>query len=276
MDSRSPVEEHYHRPGLFEAILQRLQTEGVTRENIRREDIAGADEFHVRGAEVSKELASQIGIQGKKVLDVGCGIGGPARMLAADFDCHVTGIDLSEEFVRTATELSELLGLGDKTKFQRADALRLPFDDESYDVVWTQHVQMNVEDKKGFYREISRVLKPSGTFLYYDIFSKDGRDVAYPVPWADGASVSFLQSVDNLAEILEHLGLEKMQTQDQTAAGVDFFESVFARIRDSGPPRVGLNVLMGESATEKLGNVLNGLKEGRIELQSGVYVKGTS
>ena len=91
-------------------------------------------------------------------------------MLADDYNCRVTGIDLSHEFIRTASALSELVGLQDKTDFIQASALELPFEDGSFDVAWTQHVQMNISDKAKFYSEINRVLSDSGTFVYYDIF----------------------------------------------------------------------------------------------------------
>ena len=141
------IESHYHTPGLLEDILDRLQNQDISLNNVLRKNISGVDEFHVRGAEVSKELAEEIGLRNARILDVGCGIGGPARMLAEDFNCHVTGIDISHEFIRTAIGLSELVGLEDRTEFIQGDALNLPFDRNSFDVVWTQHVQMNIQAK---------------------------------------------------------------------------------------------------------------------------------
>ena len=169
------VESQYHLNGLYEDILTRLGEQEVDIDEVSRKHIAGVDEFHVRGAEISQELAREIGLDNSKVLDVGCGIGGPSRMLADDYNCRVTGIDLSHEFIRTASALSELVGLQDKTDFIQASALELPFEDGSFDVVWTQHVQMNISDKAKFYSEINRVLSDRGTFVYYDIFQKNGR-----------------------------------------------------------------------------------------------------
>ncbi len=267
------IENQYHLNGLYENILARLGEQEVDMDNVSRNHIAGVDEFHVRGAEVSRELARGIGLDNSAVLDVGCGIGGPSRMLADDFNCKVTGIDLSHEFIRTASALSQLVGLQDKTEFVQASALDLPLEDASFDVVWTQHVQMNIKNKSKFYSEIDRVLSTKGTFVYYDIFRKNGEDVDYPVPWADDASLSFLDTPANMQCILRELGFRKIQSTDQTYEGSQFLMGLFENLRKNGPPKIGLNVLMGASTKEKLVNILKGLDEEKILLQSGIYKK---
>ena len=272
-DLFAEVASHYHKPGLYDIIIERLKAQGIAETDIQREHLSAVDEFHVRGAEVSKELAILTNIKGKSLLDVGCGIGGPARMLAADFDCQVTGLDLTEEFIRTATQLSELLGLSDKTNFVVGNALALPFEDAAFDVVWTQHVQMNIPDKQRFYGEITRVLKPNGTFLFYDIFRTGQVSPTYPMPWAEQQTTSFLTTPEEVTSILEANGLSEKQTTDQTDAGIAFFEDLLAKIAESGPPKLGLSLVMGESAPLKLGNLLAALKSGVLQLQSAVHVK---
>jgi len=128
------IENQYFTPELFENILERLKGQEINLNNVSRNDIAGVDEFHVRGAEVSKELVRDLGLRNSHLLDIGCGIGGPSRMLADEFNFKVTGIDISHEFIRTAQKLSELVGLNHKTKFLQADALDLPFESESYKI----------------------------------------------------------------------------------------------------------------------------------------------
>lgn len=267
------IESQYDLPGLFEDILKRLEEQDIDLSNVSRSNIAGVDEFHIRGAEVSKELVAEFDLQDLKVLDVGCGLGGPCRMLADEFNCQVSGIDMSPEFVRTAQNLSELVGLNEKTEFVRGDALDLPFEDGSFNVVWTQHVQMNIENKWKFYSEINRVLDKNGVLIYYDIFKRDSEDINYPVPWANDKSISFLQTITHMESILNDLGFTREQVTDQTGKGIEFFQNVLEKIKTSGPPKIGLNVLMGNSTKEKLGNVLSGLEENKIELQSGIYKK---
>ena len=251
--------------------INRLKEMGVDLNNVSRKDISGVDEFHVRGAAVSRELAEIANIHNAKVLDIGCGIGGPCRMLADEFGCDAIGIDLSKEYVETANRLSELVGLSHKTKFIQGDATNLPFENNTFDVVWTQHVQMNISDKLKFYNEIARVLKDKGLFIYYEVFKKGDMELNYPTPWADGAKISFLVESSRTNAMLEQLGLIKEQSTDQTESGIEILERMLNRMPKNTPSRLGLNVLMGECTNEKMRNLLNGLKEGVIHLESGVY-----
>jgi len=268
------IKNHYTKSQLFEEILERLKMQGINPDSVSRSDLSGVDEFHVRGAEVSREIAKEINLNENRVLDVGCGIGGPARMLADEFNCKVTGIDMSHEFILTARKLSVLVGLRDNTEFLQGDALELPFENGSFDVAWTQHVQMNIHDKTRFYSEISRVLTGNGIFVYYDIFRTGMDDLEYPVPWANDPSISFLGTILNMDNILSNLGLTKVQTTDQTDNAIGFFAAMFERNNKIGPKRLGMDLLMGDSTHEKFGNLLKGLKENKIVLQSGIYKKG--
>lgn len=267
------VEAHYHQSGLLEAIFEKLKEKGVAPTKATRQDLSAVDEFHVRGAAVSQELAQSIPLKDKKVLDVGCGIGGPCRMLAAEYGCHATGLDLSHEYVRTATGLSKLVHLQDHTSFVQGNATKLPFKDASFDVVWTQHAQMNIGEKEKFYSEIYRVLVPGGSLLYYDIFQGPNGTVTFPVPWASREELSFLCTVEQMQQILEDLGMEQTASKDQTPEGIAFFQQLLERIQKNGPPILGLNVLMGSTTKTKIVNLLNGLKEGQILLWSGAYTK---
>ena len=267
------IENQYHTPGLYEDILKRLGEQEIELSNVSRGDIAGVDEFHVRGAEVSRELASRIKLDHSRVLDVGCGIGGPSRMLADEYNCQVTGIDISHEFIRTAKGLSALVGLQDKTDYLWSNALDLPFENGSFDVVWTQHVQMNVRHKLKFYSEIERVLTAQGTFIYYDIFRTESGEVNFPVPWADYASASFLDTTENMEDILERLCFKNLFVKVETDQGALFLKDLFKKLKENGPSKLGLSVLMGSSTKEKLMNILLGLQEEQIVLQSGIYKK---
>lgn len=267
------IKNHYLKEELYEDIVNRLKEQDIDLNKVKRSDIAGADEFHVRGATVSKELANSINLKGASVLDLGCGLGGPCRMLADEYNCQVTGIDLSTEYIRTAKELSKLVNLDSKTTFIQGDATKLPFDDNTFDVVWTQHVQMNIPEKEKFYSEISRVLKVGGHFLYYDILRKEDGEVNYPMPWASTSDYSFLFKEEEMGSFLKQLGLTKEQSTDQTQAGIDFFNALVAKLKEFGPPKMGLNVLMGETTKPKLMNLLTHLKSGELELKSGVYKK---
>lgn len=273
MDLNKSIENHYLKERLYEDIVNRLKEQNIALDNVKRSDIAGTDEFHVRGASVSKELADSISLNGLNVLDVGCGLGGPCRMLAEEYNCQTTGIDLSNEYIRTATKLSELVNLNNKTNFIQGDATKLPFEDKTFDVVWTQHVQMNVPNKRKFYSEINRVLKTGGYLLFYDILKKGTEEVKYPMPWASITDHSFLINVEDMNAFFKEFGLTKEQSSNQTQAGIEFFDELIANLKELGPPKMGLNVLMGETTKPKLMNLLTHLKKGDLELISGVYKK---
>ena len=147
------------------------------------------------------------------------------------------------------------------------------FGDESFDIVWTQHVQMNIADKQQFYTEIQRVLKKGGYFLYYDIFKNTNASIKYPMPWASDESLSFLFGTDQMNEILNTLGFVHYQTVNQTHLGLVFIEKMIKKIKANGPPKIGLNLLMKESTPIKITNAFNHLKQGDLKLESGVYKK---
>ena len=267
------IESQYTTSGLYEEIIKRLTEQDIDLKNVTRKNIGVVDEFHIRGAAVTRELVNEINFEGLKVLDVGCGIGGPSRLLADEFNCNVSGIDLSNEFIRTAQKLSELVKTNGSTNFTQGSALNLPYGDATFDMILTQHVQMNIEDKKKFYSEISRVLKSGGRFIYYDIFNINNRDVQYPVPWAVVKEASFLGSISNMENILENLGFSQVETKNQTEAGIAFFTKMIEKIKATGPPKLGLNVLLGPTTKLRITHSLEGLKTKNIELQSGIYIK---
>lgn len=273
----SSIEAHYAHDHLYETIVQTLARVGIKANKISRKDIAAIDEFHVRGQEVSHELAAAAGLQpGMRILDAGCGLGGACRMLADEYGCDVTGVDITGDYIRTARQLSALTGLQHMTRFVQGSVLALPFKNHSFDLVWTQHVQMNIADKETLYSEIHRVLTSGGRFIYYDILSHDHLPVQFPVPWAADAALSFLITSQQLHTLLHDAGFQRILVKDETGKGIAFFNNLFNRIEQKGLPALGLHLLMGDTALEKLSNLRKNLIEGNIVLESGIYEKMTS
>ena len=273
MTHESQIAAHYSHHHLYEVILQALANESKMPGAITRQDLAPIDEFHVRGQEVSRELATAAALkQGMRVLDAGCGLGGTCRMLAAEFGCEVTGIDITGDYIRTAEKLSALTGLQHNTRFVQGSVLALPFGEKSFDAVLTQHVQMNIAGKKTFYAEINRVLKTGGRFIYYDILGK-AEPVHYPLPWAADPTLSFLISSQQLHTLLTETGFQRIQVTEETAKGIGFFDKLFSRIAQKGIPALGLHLLMGDTAQQKLNNLRSNLIEQSVVLESGIYEK---
>jgi ubiquinone/menaquinone biosynthesis C-methylase UbiE len=259
------VERHYARRDLLRSIDSALAAAGKDLERLAPEDLAPVDAFHIRGREATLELARLAApAPGTRVLDVGCGLGGSARHLAAAHGCIVTGIDLTAEYIDVARNLTERVGLGDRVQFRQASALDLPFADAAFDVVWTEHTQMNIADKRAFYAEIARVLAPNGRLAFHDVFAGEGGEPYFPAPWAEDRSISHLVPPESVRELLEALGFSIRDWADKTSASRDSFAAAVRKLHASGPPGLGLHLLMGSNAAIKVENTLRNLTEKRV------------
>ena len=268
------IQEHYTRPDLGRLILAALEKAGKDINLLAPEDLAPVDEFHIRGRAATLELARSAGIDSKMhVLDVGSGIGGSSRCLAREFGCRVTGIDLTDEYCRVAAMLTEKIGLTEFVKYQQGDALHLPFPDRTFDVVWTEHVAMNIPDKTRLYREMFRVLKSGGTLAVYDILAGPSGPVLFPVPWARLPETSFVVTPDELRELLHQAGFRIVDWADTTDIARTRFASLAGKIRKEGLPPLGFHVLLGADSEDMAQNQLRNLEEGRIVLAQIVAIK---
>lgn len=268
---RTDVSGHYTVAALGDRILDALEAAGKDVDALTVDDLAPVDEFHIRGRAATEELAQWAAIQPHhQVLDVGCGLGGTGRYLAATVGCRVVGLDVTDEYCRVAEMLSARVGLADKTTFRQGSALSLPFADGHFDVVWTEHVQMNVADKAGFYGEMARVLKPGGLFAFHDIFAGARSGLHFPVPWAGEPSINHLIAVDALEALLADCGFEPIRWADKTEASAAFFEEALSRLPSEDQPTVGLHLLMGNNASTKFVNMLRNLEENRVRVVQGV------
>ena len=269
------LNDHYGAADLGDEILDALDAAGKDIDALTRADIASIDEFHIRGLEATREVADIAGIEDHaRVLDVGCGIGGPARTLAAEFDCDVVGIDVVEEYCRAATLFTDRVGLTDEVRFQHGNALDLPFEDEAFDVVWFEHTLMNIEAKEVAFEEARRVLRPGGTLALYEICAGPGGDTVFPVPWASDASLSYLVHPERLRDLVIDTGFDEVVWRDVTEPSLEWFrdvvESMESRPPDAPQP-LGLNLLMGAETPVKATNVVQNLEEERIAVIQGVY-----
>jgi ubiquinone/menaquinone biosynthesis C-methylase UbiE len=275
MSEAKAVAEHYTRPQLEETILQAMGRAGLHTQKLTPTDLAPMDEFHVGGLEATKAFTEFMGLKkGMRVLDVGCGIGGPARYFAAEHGVRVTGIDLTEEFVRTANSLTRLLHLENAASFEHGSALAMPFDAASFDAAYMFHVGMNIADKNALFQDVARVLKPGARFSIFDLMRISDEPMSYPVPWALSGKTSFVVHIAGYRAALAATGFTVVHERGRREFGVEFIERNLARTAQGGPSVLGLQLLMGEKAPEMMRNVLGGMKTGLFEPMEMVAVKG--
>lgn len=265
MNTEAKVAGHYTRGRLEEAILQALTQTGKDAAQLTAGDLAAVDEFHVGGREATEALAQQMELRpGLRLLDVGSGIGGPARYFAAEHGCRVAGIDLTEEFVEVAKSLTRLVKLDHLAEFRQGSAGELPFEPEAFDGAYMLHVGMNIRDKTGVYREVRRVLKPGGIFVVFDIMRTADGPIRYPVPWALTEETSFVAEAANYREALRDAGFQIERERGRRAFAIEFMERARARTQSAAPPP-GLHLLMGDQARVMSENLFAMLHQGVIE-----------
>ncbi len=266
----SKIAAHYTSGTLLERLNASLADDGADPAHPTMEALAPYDQFHGRGLEATEEVAGMLAARSlvaasDRLLDIGSGIGGPARYMAKRFGCRVTGIDLTAEFCDAARHLTQLLGLAKEVDFQQGDALKMPFADGTFQGAFSMNVSMNIADKPALYREIRRVLKPGGWLVLSELAKGPGSPMDYPTPWAATASESFLATPDETRAGLEAAGFEIVEFRDASEA-VKAYGARSKAIIDAGGkmPHRAVQLIHGVNAMEAMRNSSRGVGEGRL------------
>lgn len=267
MPSVDSVVNHYAGSGdLASTIAVALDAAGIERMGMATTALAPVDEFHIRGRAATLEIAEALQVNASsRVLDIGSGLGGPARTIAEVTGAHVTGVDLTPAFCSTAAELSQWTQLSDRTAFVVGDATALEFPDAHFDAALSVHVAMNIADKSAMYREAHRVLKPGGRFVVYDVLQGPGRDVRYPVPWARDASTSFLASMAEMPRLLAAAGFTVVDQSDSSPESLAWFEAKAASLAGPAPQPVTFATFLGADYPQMARNQVTNLTEQSIQ-----------
>jgi SAM-dependent methyltransferase len=265
------LNSHYDSGDLTDRIRAALRAAGMG-EHPTIDDLAPLDQFHTGGKNATRQLADRAGLRaGQTVLDVGGGIGGPARTLASLYGCTVTVLDLTEAFCEAGASLTALTGFSDRVTFRHGNALAMPFSGRSFDVVWTQHSSMNIDDKGRLYVEAHRVLRPGGRLAFHEIMAGPVQPVHFPVPWARDPAISFLRPPGEVRSLLSQSGYTERVWDDVAASSLAWFQDWTGRPSPAGPSPLGLHLLLGPEFREMGRNMLRNLDEGRIAVVQAVF-----
>ena len=259
------VTNHYTSGDLFDRLAAALRDDGVDPNRPTIATLAPYDQFHGRGLEATEDVANLLSLlAADHVLDVGSGIGGPARFMADTFGCQVTGVDLTAEFCDVARQLTALLGLDDRVRFETGNALAMPFDDGTFDAAYSMNVSMNIADKDALYAELSRVLKPGARLVLSEFARGVGPEPNYPLPWASTAEASFLTTLAATRSGLETAGFVIVQAGDRAAESKDFGARAKAVVERGGkPPHRSVPLVHGDVAAVMMANSSRAVAEGR-------------
>ena len=274
-DLEDGVADQYSAYDVLSRIKAGLEGMGHDPERIEPDVLKAVDEFHIGGAEATAHLLDQLAVHADtRVLDIGSGIGGPARLVAGRFGAKVTGVDLTPAFVETARALSAMCGVSDRVGFEVGSATSLPFPDRAFDLALMLHVGMNIPDKAAIFREARRVLSERGVFAVYDVMRTGAGELAYPVPWADSAAISSVATPEDYRTAAAQAGFGLRHEENRSAIALDFFSRIQAAAQEASaqkaatekaaPPPLGLHNLMGPTIGEKMKNMIGAIKAGTI------------
>ena len=266
MAKEAAVAAHYEAEGLVAAIREGLVRSGKAPEAATVEDLAPVDEFHIGGRQASEDFLGQLGLSAEHhVLDVGSGLGGPARYTARRWGARVTGIDLTAAFVETGRVLTGWVGLDERVALHWGSALATGFEDAVFDAAYMLHVGMNIADKRALFAEVARVTRPGGLFGVYDVMATSEEPLSYPVPWAATPETSALAGPEAYREALAAAGFAIVAVRERRSFALDFFATLRKKTEAAGgPPPLGLHLVMGESAPVKIRNMVENISAGRI------------
>ena len=266
MSKTDAVEAHYTHGALLQTILDGVERMGKSPDTVTVEDLGPVDEFHIGGRVATRRFLDQLGlVADDRVLDVGCGLGGASRFVVEQYGCRVAGIDLTAEYVKTGEVLCSWVGLGDRITLEQGDATATPYSDGTFDKACMMHVGMNIANKRALAFELHRVLRPGGRLGIYDIMRLSDTDLVFPVPWATTAGESHVSSPDEYKAALEAAGFRIIAEHDRGSFALDFFAQLQARAGSAGSaPPLGLHILMGDTAPEKVRNMIENVSQNRI------------
>ena len=260
------IESHWAQGDVYALVLSALQKAGKSLDGLTVEDLAPIDHFHARGLASTVDLADCLPIRpGDHVLDIGCGLGGPARYFAKRFGCRVSGVDITGPFVDAANKLTDLVGMTGQVSTRKGDALHLPYDDETFDAAYSQHVTMNIPDRPRFFAEAFRVLKPGAHFGLTEHGLGPAGSPYHPVPWSEDGTGEWLATPEQTEQGLAGAGFVDIEIEHTGPKYAAAYQTVTAAAERGELPSLGVHLLLGGNALEKTRNSKRNIEEERTQ-----------
>jgi len=264
MTDAKTISDHWGKGDVFSRIIDTMELAGVDPSSVTVEQLAPVDHFHARGFPATVELADALPVkEGDSLVDIGCGLGGPARYLAKRFNCHVDGIDITAPFVDAANKLSVLVGMEDAVECQHGDGQKLPYDGEAFDGGYTQHVTMNVPDRDVFFDEAFRVLKPGAFFALTEHGLGEVGEPHHPVPWSEDGSGAYLMRPADTVTALKNAGFTDIKVTDTGEKYFEGYNRAIELAEKGQAPVFGAHILLGKLAPQIVRNAARNIEERR-------------
>jgi ubiquinone/menaquinone biosynthesis C-methylase UbiE len=264
MTDAQAISDHWGKGDVYSRILDAMKLAGIDPKSVTIEQLAPMDHFHARGFPATVDLADALPIsEGDRLVDIGCGLGGPARYLARRFQCHVEGIDITAPFVDAANKLSALVGMAGSVECRHGDGQKLPYGDEEFDGGYTQHVTMNVPDRNVFFGEAFRVLRPGAFFALTEHGLGEVGEPHHPVPWSEDGSGAYLMRPADTVAALRNTGFRSIEVTDTSEKYLEGYKAAIERTEKSEAPVFGTHILLGKLASQIVRNAARNIEERR-------------
>lgn len=264
MENANPIAGHWATGDVYGLIAAALEKAGKPLDTLTVEDLTPIDHFHARGFPATVDLADRLPVkEGDRLIDIGSGLGGPARYFAKRFGCEVDGIDITPAFVEAAEKLTALVGMAAEVRFRQGDAQALPFDDATFDGGYSQHVTMNIADRSRFFGEAFRVLKPGAFFALTEHGLGPAGSPHHPLPWSEDGSGAYLMAPEETRRLLEEAGFADLDVEDTGPKYLAAYRKVMELAGRGELPPLGIHLLLGGTAPQKTRNAARNIEEQR-------------